>query len=47
MDELNLGKQKYHKGRRVDGVWVFGGIDRRPRECFLIPVEDRTAETTC
>ena len=25
---------------------MFGGIDRRTRECFLIPVEDRTADTS-
>ena len=28
IDESKFGKRKYHKGRRVDGVWVFGGIDR-------------------
>ena len=33
-----------HKGRRVEVVRVFGGIDRRTRECFLVPVEDRSAE---
>ena len=27
-------------------MWVFGGgIDRRTRECFLIPIEDCTADT--
>ena len=45
VDESKFGKRKYNKGRRVDGVWVFGGIDRRTRECFLIPVKDRTADT--
>ena len=44
VDESKFGKQKYHKGRRVDGVWVFGGIDRRTRE-FLILVKDRIADT--
>ena len=23
-----FGKRKYHKGRRVDGLWVFGSIER-------------------
>ena len=27
-DESKFGKKKFHKGRRVDGVWVFGGIQR-------------------
>ena len=45
IDESKFGKRKYNKGRRVEGVWVFGGIDRRTRECFLVPVEDRSAET--
>lgn len=26
IDESKFGKRKYHRGRRVDGVWVFGGI---------------------
>ena len=45
VDESKFGKRKYNRGRSVDGVWVFGGIDRRTRECFLIPVKDRTADT--
>ena len=32
--ESKFGKRKYHKGRMVDGVLVFGGIDRRTRQCF-------------
>ena len=45
VDESKFGKRKYNRGRRVDGVWVFGGIDRRTRQCFLVPVKDRKAET--
>ena len=45
IDESKFGKRKYHKGRRVDGVWVFGGIDRRTRQCFLVTVEDRSEAT--
>ena len=43
--ESKFGKRKYNKEKRVEGVWVFSGIDRRTRECFLVPVEDRSAET--
>ena len=45
IDESKFGKRKYHRGRRVDGVWVFGGIERESRRCFLVSVEDRTAAT--
>ena len=45
IDESKFGKRKYHRGRRVDGVWVFGGIVRGSRKCFLVTVEDRTADT--
>ena len=34
------------RGRRVDGVWVFGGIERRDKtRCFFSVVEDRSADT--
>ena len=45
IDESKFGKRKYHRGRRVDGVWVFGGIERDSKKCFLVTVEDRTAAT--
>ena len=45
IDESEFGKRKYHKGRRKDGIWVFGGIERDSRNCFLSSVEDRNAET--
>jgi hypothetical protein len=28
IDESKLGKRKYHRGHRVDGIWVLGGIER-------------------
>ena len=28
IDESKFGKRKYHKGRKVEGQWVFGGIER-------------------
>lgn len=45
IDESKFGKRKYHKGRRVDGVWVFGGIERDSKKCFFTTVENRTADT--
>lgn len=35
IDESKFGKRKYHRGKRVDGVWVFGGIERESKKCFL------------
>ena len=45
IDESKFGKRKFHKGRRVDGVWVFGGIERNTKKCFFRCVADRTADT--
>jgi transposase-like protein len=46
VDETKLGKRKYHRGHRVDGVWVVVGIERVDNgKIFLIPVQDRSAET--
>ena len=45
IDESKFGKRKYYKGRRKDGVWVFGGIERDSKNCFLTTVEDRNADT--
>ncbi len=45
IDESKFGKRKYHRGRRVDGVWVFGGIEKGSDKMFLEIVERRDAET--
>ena len=45
IDESKFGKRKYNKGKRVDGQWVFGGVCRETKECFLYTVEDRSKET--
>ena len=34
IDESKFGKRKYYKGRRVDGVWVFGGIENDSKSVF-------------
>jgi hypothetical protein len=28
IDESKIAKRKYHKGHKVEGAWVFGGIER-------------------
>ena len=41
IDESKFGKMKYHRGRYIEGQWVFGGICRETKACFLVPVERR------
>jgi transposase-like protein len=46
IDETKLGKRKYHRGHRVEGVWVVVGIERRLNgKMFILPVKDRSAAT--
>ncbi|GFT08181.1 putative isxo2-like transposase domain protein [Trichonephila clavipes] len=35
---------KYGKGRKVNGKWVFGGVQRDNKKCFFRVVESRTKE---
>jgi len=45
VDESKLGKRKYHRGHRVEGVWVLGGVERTAdRKMFLCSVPNRSAE---
>ena len=46
LDESKFGKRKFHRGHRVEGVWVFGGVKRTPeRRAFAEVVADRSAST--
>ena len=46
VDESKFGKRKSHRGHRVEGVWVVGGVERTPeRKVFLTTVEDRKKDT--
>lgn len=46
IDETKLGKRKYNRGHRVDGVWVVGGVERTDqKKIFLQEVENRNYET--
>ncbi|KII61178.1 hypothetical protein RF11_11263 [Thelohanellus kitauei] len=48
IDETKLGKRKYHRGHRVDGVWVVAGFERTPeKRCFAVEVDNRDAPTMC
>ncbi|XP_022161700.1 uncharacterized protein LOC111027609 [Myzus persicae] len=39
------GRRKYHRGHRVEGQWIFGGIEQESGLCFLVPVERRDKVT--
>ena len=46
IDESKFGRNKYHRGRPINGVWVVGGIERTSeKRCFVVVVQDRTAAT--
>jgi transposase-like protein len=46
IDESKFGKNKYHRGHPVGGVWVVGGIERGiGGKCFVEVVQNRNAET--
>jgi transposase-like protein len=46
IDETKLGKRKYNRGHRIDGVWILAGVEKTAeRKVFLVRVPDRTAET--
>lgn len=45
IDESKFGKRKYHRGRIVDGQWVFGMLERETGSVVMVPVENRTEKT--
>jgi len=45
IDESKFGKTKYNSGRYIEGQWVFGGICRQTKACFLVPVAQRDKDT--
>lgn len=45
MDESKFGKRKYNVGRVIEGQWVFNGLCRETRSCFMVPVEKQDNDT--
>ncbi|KFM60959.1 putative transposase-like protein, partial [Stegodyphus mimosarum] len=45
IDESKFRKRKYNRDHRVEGQWVFGGVERGTGRLFLVAVHDRSMET--
>ena len=45
IDESLFTRRKNHQGSVLPQQWVFGGYCRQTKECFMYPVEDRSAAT--
>ncbi|KCZ78310.1 hypothetical protein H311_00660, partial [Anncaliia algerae PRA109] len=46
LDESKFGKRKYNRGHRVEGAWVFAGVEKtEERKCFAFVVEKRDMVT--
>jgi hypothetical protein len=46
IDETKMGKRKYNRGHRVEGVWIVAGVERtEERRVFMSQVELRNKET--
>ena len=45
IDESKVGKRKYNRGHRVEGQWMFRGIEEDSRNSFIIAVDRRNEET--
>jgi transposase-like protein len=46
VDESKFGKRKYNRGKRIEGAWVIGGIERtEAKRFFAVVVKSRDSET--
>jgi len=46
IDETKLGKRKYNRGHRVDGVWILVGVEKIDvRKVFMRRIENRSQTT--
>ena len=45
VDEAKFGKRKGHKGRKIEGVWVFGAFERESKKLCVAPVVSRDSKT--
>jgi transposase-like protein len=45
IDESKFGRRKYNRGHKVNGHWVFSGVEPESGKTFLFPVPERTSDT--
>ncbi|XP_069960631.1 uncharacterized protein [Cherax quadricarinatus] len=45
ISESKFGKKKYSRGCVMDGIWVFGGIDRDTKKHFIVPLDSKESAT--
>ena len=45
IDESKFGKRKFWRGHKVEGVWVFGALEKEMGCVFMQTVEKRDAQT--
>lgn len=45
IDESKFRKRKHNVGKLVKEEWVFGGVCRQTRQCFMVPVEQKNSTT--
>ncbi|KAG5679537.1 hypothetical protein PVAND_009097 [Polypedilum vanderplanki] len=45
IDESKFGRRKYNRGKRVEGQWIFGLLERETGDIILVPVEKRDRDT--
>jgi ISXO2-like transposase domain len=46
IDESKFGKRKYNRGRRVEGVWIIGGVERTAQRLMFAEVVERRDAAT-
>jgi transposase-like protein len=46
LDESKFGRRKYNRGKAVEGIWIFGMVEKtQERKIIMLPIHDRSAET--
>ena len=46
IDEFKFGKRKYNKGHRVEGIWVFGMVEKTDQRRIKLMAVDNRKENT-
>lgn len=45
IDETVIVKRKYNRGRNLQEIWLFGGIERVSKKLFLVPLIDQKRDS--